>query len=410
MHRIRKISLVMGGVTLALALLCGQARAGSAAGKQPISIRATATFQDGEQPCLLVIPISPVVAPNQPPVQPQSTIGIINALCDVKLDIVGCLFGPTSVKINCDVNGDGVPETAIPLTNIRIVNRFLVEATIPALSPQLPGSAFPLTCCGGPASITLTRTVGAGDDNIFGPFTLTQTCPIDLGIRTPVVISASPSGGNCQVAQDLLLPGSCYLLADGTHNVTSVFAVERGNPANVIQSKQFVILNTNLIDALFDFGAANAGKTFLIYASGPNGTSRNLITLPTGAPAGCPLGNEQGVQVSFACTPPPGGPTPPDSTPPKPEVTACRLDRDASGAFNLTITGRLFSPDAQLTVGGIKPKKVKFRDIEEATQRFTKVVAKGRFCDGLPGLIVVTNPSSQGAASVPFMCDVPCQP
>src|SRR5262249_8734109 len=130
-----------------------------------------------------------------------------------------------------------------------------------------------------------------------------------------------------------------------------------------------------------------------------------------GAPAGCPTGNEQGIQVSFTCSSPAlPGPTPPASSPPKPEVTACSLDRDVSGAFNLTITGRLFASDAQVTVGGIKPKKVKFRDLEEATQRFTKVVAKGRFCDGLPGLIVVTNTASQGSASVPFMCDLTCQP
>src|SRR5207253_8831486 len=82
---------------------------------------------------------------------------------------------------------------------------------------------------------------------------------------------------------------------------TAVFAVDRNNPANVIQSKNFVIINTNVIDALFDFGGANAGKTFLIYATGPNGTSRNLTALPPGTPTPCPLGNEQGIQVTVTC-------------------------------------------------------------------------------------------------------------
>src|SRR5205085_8170595 len=99
----------------------------------------------------------------------------------------------------------------------------------------------------------------------------------------------------------------CFLLGDGKSNVTSVFAVERGNPANVIQSRAFVIVNTNVIDALFDFGAANAGKTFLIYAAGPNGTSRNLTALPEGTPTPCPLGNEQGVQVTVTCKAATGG-------------------------------------------------------------------------------------------------------
>jgi hypothetical protein len=91
----------------------------------------------------------------------------------------------------------------IPLKNITVVNRLLVQATLPALSPQLPGSPFPLACCGGKASLVLSRHVSAGDDNIFGPFTQTQTCEIDLGVRAPVVISASPSEGDCAMQQNL---------------------------------------------------------------------------------------------------------------------------------------------------------------------------------------------------------------
>jgi hypothetical protein len=88
-----------------------------------------------------------------------------------------------------------------------------------------------------------------------------------------------------------LISGACFIIPQGS--ITSVFAVERTNPANVIQATNFVVLNNNLIDALFNFTSANAGKTFLIFVTGPGGTSRNLTTAVAGAPAGCPLGNEQ---------------------------------------------------------------------------------------------------------------------
>src|SRR5204863_8841240 len=119
--------------------------------------------------------------------------------------------------------------------------------------------------------------------------------------------------------------------------VTSVFAVDISNPANIIQARAFVVLNANLIDAHFAFGSANAGKTFLIFVTGPGGTSRNLTTLPTGSPAGCAIGNEQGIQVTFKCNAP-GTP----STGPTPEiatVTGCKLDRQDTGQFILDVTG-----------------------------------------------------------------------
>jgi hypothetical protein len=358
-------------------------------------------------PCPVVIPDSNViVAPNQPEVQPRSTVGIINALCDVTLDFVACGFTPTAITITCDTNGDGVPELMIPLKNITVVNRLLVQATLPALSPQLPGSPFPLTCCGGKASLILTRHVGEGDDNVFGGFTQTLTCEIDLGVRAPVVISASPSDGDCAQSENLLLPGSCYILPDGKPNVTSVFAVDKANPANVIQSTAFVILNSNLIDAHFDFGAASAGKTFLIFASGPNGTSRNLSLLPLGAQPDCPLGNEQGVTVTFTCkTEPVGGesPAPADSFG---LISSCKIDRDPSGVFTLTMRGANFKEGATLRIGGAAPKKLKFKDPVSGTNTFTRIVAKGRICKGLPGAILYQGPSSR--PSPPFTCNERC--
>lgn len=359
--------------------------------------------------CPVVLTVSNVaVAPNQPEIQPGSTVGIINALCDVKLQIVGCLFSPTAISIACDANGDGVPELAIPLEDVTLINRLLVEATLPALEPQLPGTAFPLACCGGIASITFTRTVGAGDDNAFGPFVESQTCPIDLGIRAPVVISATPSDGNCALGQNLIVAGSCFLLADGRPNVTSVFAVDQDNPDNVIQARTLVILNKNLIDAFFEFGQLSTGKTFLIFASGPNGTSRNLTGLPPQAPQECPLGNEQGVKVTFTCRTTSDGPTPNDTPPPPtPIVLNCRLDRNSVGAFLLRLDGANFREGQIVTIDGIRPRKLRFKNPQIGNPPFVStIVAKGGVCKGLPGVIVVSDPSS-GLGS-PFFCGRAC--
>lgn len=377
------------------------------AAKEPVPVSApTSTLAGAQDGCPIIFPDGTIaVAPNQPAVQNQSTIGIINALCDVTLDFVGCGFTPSSVNLGCDTNGDGVPDIAIPLKSIEVINRFLLQATIPALATT-PGSAFPLVCCGGKTTITLSRTVTAGDDNIFGPFTQTITCSIDLGIRAPVVISATPSDGDCAVGQNLLIPGACFVLADGKPNVTSVFAVEVGNPTKVIQASSIQILTTNLIDAFFQFGPANAGKTFLIHATGPNGTSRNLTGLPAGAPTGCPLGNEQGVKVTFTCKSTSGGSGDGSNTPSRAVLSACRVDRDEAGTFTLAIFGSGIREGATLTVGGVTAKKVKLRDPDPVDNTFNRIVVRKKFCDGLPGEIVVTNPN--GTSSAPVFCGERC--
>ncbi len=383
--------------------------------------------QDNAQSALTILPAGTVnVAPNQPAVLPDSTHGIINALCDVKLNIVSCPFFPNAGAITCDSNGDGVDEVIILLKDITIINSLLTQVTIPALGPQLPGTAFPLACCGGEASLTLVKKIGAGDDNIFGEFTQRTTCPIDLGVRAPVVISASPSAGNCAIEQNIQIPGSCFTLPfiaskdasgnpiylPGTSvNVEAVYAVEVGNPANVIQAKRFVILTHNMIDALFAFGDANAGKTFLIYVTGPNGTSRNLTVRPQGTPASCPLGNEQGIQVTFSCDRKPGSGG--DSAPvsfPAAQVHSCKLERNEAGAFSLTLTGKRISPDAKITVGGLTPKKVKLKTPDDSNAGFyTKAILKGRFCNGLPGVVFVENPGElrSPAFQCADVCNVP---
>jgi len=348
------------------------------------------------------------VPPNQPVPQPRSTVGIINAVCDVTLDFVGCNVIPGSINILCDTNADGVPELMIPLKNVMLINPLLVRATVPPLGPQLPGTPFPLACCGGKANAVLSQTITAGDDNIFGTYTITQTVEIDLGQRAPVVISTSPSSLDCAVPQNLIVPGACFLLGDGKPNVTAVFAVDRSNPANVVQSKAFVIVNSSVIDALFDFGAANAGKTFLIYAAGPNGTSRNLTALPEGTPTPCPLGNEQGVQVTVTCRAAASG----GGTGGDPGSVAlnerCELERDAAGAFSLVISGGKYPADSTLTIGGITPKKVKVQDLDAATGMYQKLLARKKFCNGLPGNVVITSPTSGRVTA--FFCNQSCTP
>ncbi len=386
---------------------------------------ASATpVEDNAQSVLTILPAGTInVAPHQPEVLPNSTRGIINALCDVKLNIVSCPFLPNDGLITCDSNGDGIDEVSIKLKDITIINTLLVQVTIPSLTPQLPGTAFPLACCGGEASLMLLKKVGEGDDNIFGEYTQKTTCPIDLGVRAPVVISASPSGGNCGIEQNLQIPGSCFTLpfivstdAAGnpvylpgtTKNVDAVYAVEAGNPGNVIQAKRFVILTHNMIDALFAFGEANAGKTFLIYVTGPNGTSRNLTVRPQGTPTSCPLGNEQGIQVTFSCDKKPtsGGDSAPVSFPAA-QVLNCKLERSEAGAFSLTLTGKRISADAKITVGGLTPKKVKVKTSDtDSPGFFTKAILKGRFCNGLPGIVFIENPGERQSSA--FQCAAVC--
>jgi hypothetical protein len=374
----------------------------------PASVRVSASRSSNAECPVILTDSNVAVAPNQPEIQPGSTVGIINALCDVKLQIVGCLFSPTAISIACDANGDGVPELSIPLENVTLVNPLLVEGTLPALEPQLPGTAFPLACCGGIASITLTRTVGAGDDNVFGPFVQSQTCPIDLGIRAPVVISATPSDGDCALGQNLIITGSCFLLADGNPNVTSVFAVEQNNPDNVIHASGVVVLNTNLIDAFFEFGQVSSGKTFLIFTSGPNGTSRNLTALPPQAPRDCPLGNEQGVKVIFKCKTTSDGSTPSDTPPPpRPVIQNCAIKRSPAGAFSVRIDGFLFREGQTITINGVRPRKLKFKNPQDGNPPFvTTIVAKGGVCSQLPGVIVVIDGS--GGPGNPFFCGKAC--
>jgi len=392
--------------------------------------------------CLAIVPNGTVpVAPGQPAVGSAAaatpngagnkvatpTAGIINALCAVTLDMIGCGIIPNettiicqgfadstglplqragktvtnALTVTCDTNGDGVPDLAIPLSNVTPVNQNLIQGTL-AVQPGLPGTAFPLACCGGFATLTDVVTFSAGNNNIFnllstGGFTRSTTCVFDLGLRAPVVISASPSGPfDCNNCQDLLITGSCFILPNGTTNVTSVFAVDIANSAKVIQSTRFVVLSPTLIDALFCFGSANAGHTFLIFASGPNGTSRNL----SAASGTCPIGNEQGIQVTVKCT------AATTTTANLPTITGCDINRPDTGKISLIISGTNFAQGAAVSVGGLSPKKVKFSNLSTGGT-FTTMTAIGKFCGGLPGDLIVTNPD--GTRSAAFNCTKTCQ-
>ncbi|HXU40131.1 MAG TPA: hypothetical protein VN937_27495 [Blastocatellia bacterium] len=404
----RTTSVPLTIISLALLTIITSATLSPARADAHVTASTEANTANSQSTCPQIFPAGPVaVAPNQPGVPDQSTVGIINALCDVTLDFIGCGFLPTSVILNCDSNGDGVSDLSIPLKNITVINGLFFQATIPALAAS-PGTAFPLACCGGMTTIRLSRTVGAGDDNAFGEFTQTITCSINLGIRAPVVISATPLEVDCALGQNVLIPGSCFLLAGGKANVTSVFAVDAANPNNIIQAHPIAILSNNLVDAFFQLGGANAGRTFLIYAAGPNGTSRNLTALPANSPAGCPLGNEQGVPVVLKCKAATGSAGSGEgSTAPSPlAVSGCRVERIDTGAFVLSVFGKGIRDGATMTVGGVTPKKLKFKGVDATDGAFTQIVAKGRFCDNLPGAIVITN--ANGASSAPMVCGERC--
>jgi hypothetical protein len=368
-----------------------------------------------------------------------TTTGLVNALCAVQLNIVGCGFFPNEVTIicqgfqtetgipiqrpgktvttaatlACDTNGDGIAESIVALTNVTPASCNLVRATAAALA-NMPGTAFPDTCCGGTGTIVVTTTFTEGDNNVFGPFTRTATCTLALGTRAPVVFSVTPADGNCATAQDLLISGACFCINGPSglvSNVTSVRFIDKANSANVITvglnpsaSGQVKPVTCQLLDVFVNFTSANAGKTFLVFVIGPNGTSRNLTTAVAGAPAGCPLGNEQGFQVTFTCasstTPGPG------TTPEVAVVTGCHLDRKETGQFFLDVTGTGIKAGAVATVGGKTPKKIKVIEVTPGTTNPTKLRLLKRICDGLPGNVVITNPGA--AASQPFNCTERC--
>ncbi|MEW6130976.1 MAG: hypothetical protein AB1757_28350, partial [Acidobacteriota bacterium] len=168
--------------------------------------------------------------------------------------------------------------------------------------------------------------------------------------------------------------------------------------------------------------SANAGKTFLIFVTGSGGTSRNLTSAVAGAPAGCALGNEQGVQVTFKCDNPPTQQPDCTTNPNLPGCTSnfdialinnCQLVRTDAGGFILIITGSNIESGAKVTVGGTQFTKLKFKKADAANAgRFTQVQVKGQsVCAKIPGSIVVTNigtTAKPGRDSMAFNCTASC--
>ncbi|HZM90937.1 MAG TPA: hypothetical protein VFF31_30735, partial [Blastocatellia bacterium] len=191
--------------------------------------------------CLLGVGCAPPANPSCQVVVPgafaniPTTTGLVNALCAVQLNLVGCGFFPnettvicqgfttetgvplqrngktvtTAATLVCDTDGNGVADATIVLGSVTPVNCNLVRTTLVPLASR-PGTAFPDACCGGNATVIITTTFTAGDNNVFGPFTRTSTCSVALGTRAPVVFSVTPSDGNCGILQDLLISGACF--------------------------------------------------------------------------------------------------------------------------------------------------------------------------------------------------------
>jgi hypothetical protein len=94
-------------------------------------------------------------------------------------------------------------------------------------------------------------------------------------------------------------------------------------------------------------------------------------------------------------------------------VNGCDLGRDPSGTFSLDVVGRNIKRGATVTIGSVTPKKIKFREPDPTFPGgFIRITLKKGICAGLPGNIVVTNPSpAPGVPAVPsqaFRCNKSC--
>ena len=285
-------------------------------------------------------PVISLVLPNPFQTTP-TTAGLINAYAPVTVNLLGFGFFPNEVTAICpsstgdvahpdivvptarpgkivttaatvqvDTNSDGVVDTTVALTNVTPVSKNLVTATLAPLANSSgtgAGSPFLFSATGGTSLFSAKTTFTAGDNNVFGLFTRTGTANFDAGARAPVVVASVPSSGDSSVVQSLTITGSDFQYQTITQipsgpaglrpfTVNGVFAVQRDNPANVIQATTFNVVNNTTINATFNFNNAALGKQFLIFAKNAAGNSRNALTPPGGA---SPAGNEQGNLILF---------------------------------------------------------------------------------------------------------------
>ena len=100
-------------------------------------------------------------------------------------------------------------------------------------------------------------------------------------------------------------------------------------------------------------------------------------------------------------------PNPNLSPPPVPVVLSCDLMRSPAGVYTLHLVGHNLSEGAAVTINEVEPKKVKFKGAVPGDAGFMRLVAKGRLCGSLPGIVVVRNPD--GRSGVPFNCNQRCR-
>jgi hypothetical protein len=88
-------------------------------------------------------------------------------------------------------------------------------------------------------------------------------------------------------------------------------------------------------------------------------------------------------------------------------LNQCSLKRNSAGTWILIVLGSNIRTGATVTVGGAVPKKIKFKDeIAPGQGIFTRLKLKKKFCSGLPGSIVVTNPDAQPSEAL--LCEASC--
>ncbi|MFL6277173.1 MAG: hypothetical protein ACJ74G_18470 [Blastocatellia bacterium] len=91
-----------------------------------------------------------------------------------------------------------------------------------------------------------------------------------------------------------------------------------------------------------------------------------------------------------------------------PLINGCDLSRNPSGQYVLTIFGANIKEGATVTVGGLTPKKVRFVELEPGSTNSYRVIRLvKKFCNGLPGNIVITNPAPCAFPSA-FFCNQAC--
>jgi hypothetical protein len=88
-------------------------------------------------------------------------------------------------------------------------------------------------------------------------------------------------------------------------------------------------------------------------------------------------------------------------------ITDCRVKQSASGARFVVVTGENLKAGATAIVGGIVPRKIKFKgEVSPGSGVYTQMILKKGVCAGLPGDVVVTNPGAD--PSIPFTCQDSC--